>query len=118
MAARLATIRACGRSSKTVDVNDIEWAIELARVSADMLCAGVAEHMVPEGLDGLCEKIMEVVQRKNGVCSKRDIYRSVRRRIKRATDLSAALAYLEKEERIKVEDPVGKSGEMIRLLKD
>ena len=64
MAVRLATIRACGKLSKTVDVDDIEWAIELARVSADMLCAGVAEHMVPEGLDGLCEKIIEVVSEK------------------------------------------------------
>ena len=94
MAVRLATIRACGRLSETVDVDDIEWAIELARASADMLCAGVAEHVVPEGLDGLCEKIIEVVRRKNGVCSARDIYRSVRRRIKRANDLEAALAYL------------------------
>ena len=115
---RLATIRACGRSSETVDVDDIEWAIELALASADMLCAGVAEHMVPEGLDGLCEKIMEVVQRKNGVCSVRDIFRSVRRRIKRATDLPAALAYLEKEERIKVENPGGKFGQMVHALKD
>src|SRR5258708_30879472 len=105
MAVRLATIRACGRLSETVDVDDIEWAIELARASADMLCAGVAEHMVPEGLDGLCEKIIEVVQTKNGVCSVRDIFRSVRRRIKRGTDLPVALAYLEKEERIKVENP-------------
>jgi hypothetical protein len=118
MAVRLATIRACGKLSKTVDVDDIEWAIELARASADMLCAGVAEHMVPEGLDGLCEKIMEVVQRKDGVCSVRDIFRSVRRRIKRGTDLPVALAYLEKEERIKVEKPGGKWGEMVRALKD
>jgi Protein of unknown function (DUF3987) len=118
MAVRLATIRACGRSSETVDVDDIEWAIELARASADMLCAGVAEHMVPEGLDGLCEKIIEVVQRKNGVCSVRDISRSVRRRIKRANDLDAALAYLLKEERIKLENPGGKWGLMVRALKD
>ena len=118
MAVRLATIRACGRSSETVDVDDIEWAIELARASADMLCAGVAEHMVPEGLDGLCEKIIEVVQRNKGMCSERDIFRSVRRRIKRADDLKAALAYLEKEERIKVENPSGKWGRMVHALKD
>jgi Protein of unknown function (DUF3987) len=117
MAVRLATIRACGRLSETVDVDDIEWAIELARASADMLCAGVAEHVVPEGLDGLCEKIIEVVRRKNGVCSARDIYRSVRRRIKRAGDLEAALTYLEKEERIERKQPSnGRSGPVIRML--
>jgi hypothetical protein len=104
--------------SETVDVDDIEWAIELARTSADMLCAGVAEHVVPEGFDGLCEKIMEVVRRKNGVCSARDVFRSVRRRIKRANDLHAALAYLLKEERIKLENPGGKWGLMIHALKD
>ena len=118
MAVRLATIRACGRLSKKVDVQDIEWAIKLAQSSADMLCAGVAEHMVPEGLDGLCEKIMEVVHRKNGECSVRDIFRSVRRRIKRGTDLPVALAYLEKEERIKVEEPGGKRGQIVRALTD
>jgi len=118
MAVRLATIRACGRLPETVDVDDIEWAIELARASADMLCAGVAEHVMPEGLDGLCEKIMEVVQRKNGVCSERDIFRSVRRRIKRAKDLGYALDYMVKEERIKLEDPSGKWGRRVRALKD
>jgi hypothetical protein len=115
---RLATIRACGRLSETVDVDDIEWAIELARASADRLCAGVAEHVMPEGLDGLCEKIMEVVLRKNGVCSERDIFRSVRRRIKRANDLDAALGYLVKEERIKLEYPGGKWGTIVHALKD
>jgi len=118
MAVRLATIRACGRLSETVDVDDMEWAIELARASADMLCAGVAEHVVPEGLDGLCEKIIEVVRRKNGVCSVRDIYRSVRRRIKRPNDLEAALGYLFKEERIKVENPGGKWGQVVRVRDD
>jgi hypothetical protein len=118
MAVRLATIRACGRSSQTVNVDDIGWAIELARVSADMLCAGVVEHVVPEGLDGLCDKIIEVVRRKNGACSLRDIYRSVRRRIKRANDLDAALAYLLKEERITLESPGGKCKVLVRTLKD
>jgi hypothetical protein len=118
MAVRLATIRACGRLSDTVDVDDIEWAIKLARASADMLCAGVAEHVVPEGLDGLCEKIIEVVRRKNGVCSLRDLSRSVRRRIKRANDLDSALAYLLREQRIKMESPGGKWGVIIHALED
>ncbi len=118
MAVRLATIRACGRLAETVDVDDIEWAIALARASADMLCAGVAEHVMPEGLDGLCEKIMEVVLRKNGVCSERDIFRSVRRRIKRAKDLDDALGYLVKEERIRLEYPGGKWKTVVHALKD
>jgi hypothetical protein len=119
MAVRLATIRAAGRWSATVDEDDIKWGIELAQASADMLCAGVAEHMVPEGLDGLCEKIIEVVQRNKGVCSVRDVYRSVRRRIKRSGDLEAALAYLEKEERIEREKPSdARFGPVIRVLKD
>src|SRR5262245_2298588 len=100
IAVRLATIRACGRMSDTVDADDIKWAIELARASADMLCAGVAEHMVPDGLDGRCNKIIEVLQRSKGMCSVRDLYRSVRRRIKRPNDLDAALTYLSKGERI------------------
>jgi len=117
IAVRLATIRACGRMSNTVDADDIKWAIELAWASADMLCAGVAEHLVPDGLDGLCDKIIEVVQRNKGMCSVRDLYRSVRRRIKRASDLEAALAYLEKEERIERKPPSdGRSGPVIRML--
>jgi hypothetical protein len=117
IAVRLATIRACGRLSDTVDADDIKWAIELARVSADMLCAGVAEHMVPEGLDGLCEKIIDVVRKNGGSCSKRDVYRSVRRRVKRPGDLEAALNYLKTEERLKIEEPKDdRSGQRICLL--
>jgi uncharacterized protein DUF3987 len=117
MAVRLATIRACGRLSETVDADDMSWGIELARASADMLCAGVAEHMVPEGLDGLCEKITDFLQKNGGSARKRDVCRSVRRRIKRAGDLEAAIKYLETEERIKVEQPPdGRSGPVLKLL--
>jgi hypothetical protein len=94
MAVRLATIRACGRLAETVDVDDMSWGIELARASADMLCAGVAEHMVPEGLDGLCEKITDFLRKSGGSASQREVYRSVRRQIKRSGDLEAAISYL------------------------
>jgi hypothetical protein len=91
--------------------------IELAWASADMLCAGVAEHMVPEGLDGLCEKITDFLRKSGGSASQREVYRSVRRQIKRPGDLEAAINYLTTEERIKADQPPdGRSGRVLKLL--
>jgi hypothetical protein len=119
MAVRLATIRAGGRRSVTVDKADMEWGRDLAMASADMLIAGVQEHMVPPGLDGLCAKITDFLGRRGGSASYRDVFRSVRRGVKRARDLDDAISYLTVEERIKFEAPKdGRSGPVLRLLKD
>ena len=111
MAIRLATIRAAGQFSLTVNRDDMAWGRDLAVLSADMLCDGVAKYMrVPLDFSEICAEIVARIRKRGGKMRLRDVLRSFEKHVKRGTDIHAALSHLvdsEQLEKVKEEPPHG-----------
>jgi hypothetical protein len=77
IAIRIATIRCAGQGSSIVSADDMQWACDLATLSAETLCTGVAKFMiVPLEFSEICPEIVKRVRDRGGEMSKRDIKRS------------------------------------------
>jgi len=95
IAIRIATIRCAGRESSTISADDIQWACDLATLSAETLCAGVAKHMVvPLEFAEMCAEMVRRVRDRGGEMSERDIKRSFEKHVKRGDDINGALKHL------------------------
>jgi hypothetical protein len=95
IALRIATIRCAGRDSSTISADDMQWACDLATLSAEALCTGVAKHMVvPLEFAEICPEIVRRVRDRGGEMSERDIKRSFEKHVKRGADIDAALKHL------------------------
>jgi hypothetical protein len=104
-AVRLATITAVGRGSQTVDVEDIEWAIALARRSVDAACGGVAQYMRQYfEFPKLRDRVFEWIgSQPNGFGAKYKIERAFRGNVRNGFELGHVLAQLVRENRIVVD---------------
>jgi hypothetical protein len=95
IAIRIATIRSAGRGSSTISADDMQWACDLATLSAETLCAGVAKFMVvPLEFSEICPEMLKRVRDRGGEMSERDIKRSFEKHVKRGDDINGALKHL------------------------
>jgi hypothetical protein len=95
IAVRIATIRCAGRDSSTISADDMQWACDLAILSAETLCAGVAKHMVvPLEFAEMCAEMVRRVRDRGGEMSERDIKRSFEKHVRRGDDINGALRHL------------------------
>jgi hypothetical protein len=103
MTIRFATIVAFGRHSLTVDRADMEWARALVLESAEGLYRDVLKYTVDmQDFPGVCQRILELATPHRWI-STRDLNRGCLNYLKKGTDLGAALDYLVKAERLRVE---------------
>ena len=111
MAIRLATIRAAGRLSSEVSIEDMVWGKDLALNSSNMLCEGVERHMVITfEFSEICPEILNRMRLRGGTMSRRDVLRSFEKHVKRGLDIELALKHLEDSERIIREEVKPHSG--------
>ncbi len=102
-AVRLATIIAIGRGSRTVDQEDISWAITLASLSVDAACWGINEYMRDYfEFPKFCDRVHEWIIAE-GWASSRDLERHFRGNIRNGFELKNVIEQLKREERIKEE---------------
>jgi hypothetical protein len=95
IAIRIATIRSAGRGSSAIGADDMQWASDLATLSAETLCTGVAKHMVvPLEFAEMCPEMIRRVRDRGGEVSERDIKRSFEKHAKRGGDIDGALRHL------------------------
>jgi hypothetical protein len=101
-AARLATNVAVGRGSRTVDCEDITWAIDLASQSVDAACGGVDKYMREHfEFPKFCDKVLEwLAMQPERFASTRDIERKFGRHARYPFEVSNVLGQLVKEQRI------------------
>jgi hypothetical protein len=96
-AIRMATSVAIGRGSIAVDLQDIEWAISIAKRSIDGAVNGV-EKFVEEyfGFPKFCQRVLEFIAAKpDRWCPKRELYQKFRKHSRGKWDLSNALEQLQ-----------------------
>jgi hypothetical protein len=78
-AVRLATILAVGRGSRTVDREDIQWAIRVAERSFDAMVGGVDKYMRKYfEFPKFCDEVLARLAKHGGWRSKRDLERDFR----------------------------------------
>jgi hypothetical protein len=100
-AARLATIVAVGRGSKTVDREDIEWALALAERSFEAAVGGIDKYMREYfEFPKFCTQVLEAIRVAGGWMSKRDLSRKFGRNMRWGNELDRAVAQLIAEERV------------------
>jgi hypothetical protein len=110
-AVRLATIVAVGRGSPTVDVEDIGWAIVMARQSLDAACGGVAKYMREHyDFPKLCDQVLGYIVAEGGWASRRDIERKFRGNLRNGFDMPNVIKQLLLEKRIEVASRAGLRG--------
>jgi hypothetical protein len=69
IAIRIATIRCTGRDSSTISADDMQWACDLATLSAETLCTGVAKYMVvPLEFADMCPEMVRRVRDRGAKC--------------------------------------------------
>jgi hypothetical protein len=103
MTIRFATIVAFGRHSLTVDRGDMEWASRLVMESAEALHRDVLKYTVDmQDFPGVCQRILELAAPHRWI-STRDLNRGCLNYLKKGADLGAALDFLVKAERLRVE---------------
>src|SRR5215813_799982 len=97
--ARLGIV-ACLRGSATVDVEDIEWAIRLGRLSFDTACSDYPKYIKQYyEFPVFCRKIYEALLL--GRLSDWEMARKFGRNQRWGTEVERALKQLEKERRIR-----------------
>jgi len=110
-AVRCATILAAGRQSKTVDVEDIEWALKLSRVSLEAACGGFEKYMNDYfKFPKFCAEVVEAIRAEGGFMSERELNRRFRRNMKYGNELDKALSHLRAEEQIRYTTRKGERG--------
>jgi hypothetical protein len=104
IAVRLAAVVAVGRGSATVDLEDIDWGIRLARVSFEAMCGGWAKYK-REYLEfpKFCEQVYQLILNVGGWMKTSDLNRAMRNNMFRGFELAAAIKQLISEARIKVD---------------
>jgi hypothetical protein len=110
-AVRLATIVAVGRGSKTVDVEDMRWGIQLSELALDTLLGDINKYIV-EYLEfpRLCNRIFEAIAGEpERWLSDFKLHRRFGRNQRFGNELDRALHQLRRERRIIACD--GRSGE-------
>jgi hypothetical protein len=120
-AVRLATVIAVGRFSRTVDVEDIRWAIALVRLSVDAAIGGLKQYMKNYlDLPDYCEAIVVQLRGSGGWLSTRDLMRSFRNKTRNLGKYHEAIAWLKAEQRIEEEKRQGatKPSPGWRLIED
>ena len=93
---RLATIRAVGRwgYDATVDRDDMEWGIALARASGDKLAVDARGNMVVDLSAGQFQgKILEIIKKRRRV-QRRELFRSLQKSIRSARDFDSIINVL------------------------
>ena len=112
MALRIATIVAVGRmEDEAVRKSDIEFGIEIARASAEMMATGAADYMADNEHQANAQKVLRCIRAKGGRVVYRDILRSLQSSI-RARDLKDMLGMMcdaGQLERQEVKPPTGPS---------
>ena len=97
---RLSTVVACCRGSATVDVEDIEWALRLGRLSFDTACSDYPKYIKQYyEFPVFCRKIYEALLL--GRLSDWEMARKFGRNQRWGNELERALKQLEKEKRIR-----------------
>ena len=111
MALRIATVIAIGRlDDMQVRLADLEYGIELARMSAQIMQAGAAEYMSENDNQANAQKVMRVIKRSGGRVSRGELLRGLCHQIK-ARDLNELLAAMSESGQIeKQEIQTGKPG--------
>ena len=101
-ALRCATILAAGRQSKTVDVEDIEWAVKWSRISLEAACGGFEKYVFDYfTFPKFCAEVFETLRLAGGWLSHRDLKRHFRAHMRRGDEFQRALEQLLSEERIR-----------------
>jgi DNA replicative helicase MCM subunit Mcm2 (Cdc46/Mcm family) len=97
---RLATDVACGRGSKTVDQEDIEWALKLGQRSFDAACSDYRKYVKDYyEFPVFCRKIYETLLL--GRMSDYELARKFRSNQRQGHEYERALAQLQKEKLIR-----------------
>jgi hypothetical protein len=110
-AARLATILAVGRGSRTVDREDIAWSIALASQSVDAACGGIAKYLRDYlEFPKFCDRVLEYIIANGGWASRRNLERDFRGKSRYGFEMQKALDQLQREERIKRESRCASRG--------
>lgn len=119
MALRIATIVAVGRlQDDQVRKSDMEFGIEIARASAELMAAGAADYMADNENQANAQKVMRCIRQRGGRVVYRDILRSLQSTI-RARDLKDILAMLcdaGQLERQEVKPPTGASSFWYQIM--
>lgn len=108
MAVRLATIRAAGRFSPTVDAADISWGRDVALWSAARMAVLAGEHMAGNEFAGYGNRIIRFMRKKQAAVTRREILQhlSGEMRVKEVNDLMEMLVESGRVVATKKEKPV------------
>jgi hypothetical protein len=119
MALRIATVIAIGRlDDLQVRIADLEYGIELARVSAQIMQAGAAEYMSENYNQANAQKVLRIIKQRGGRIRRTEMLHALKHQI-RARDLNELLSAMVESghiERQEVSSEGGRPATFYRIL--